>query len=232
MKDIVNFGETDESPNMFKFYCGTIKCRVLTENCTKDMAKKQRKFKFSLDKKVKRAAGLLGVAILVLVVLIAKLAGLPIDFLFEDDASRKTTASQKADLPEGVYDVERYIDGDTFVLADGTKIRLIGANTPETVKKNVDVEPFGLEASRFTKEIIARNGNRVRITYDGTQIDRYGRTLAMVWLDDELLNERLIREGLAKAELQYNYSREMKDRFQAAENLAKREKRGIWSLPL
>jgi len=47
---------------------------------------------------------------------------------------------------------------------------------------------------------------------------------------DTLLNELLIREGLARAQLQYNYSREMKNRFQAAEDQAKQEKRGIWSL--
>lgn len=193
------------------------------------MAKKSSKIKFRLDKKAKQMGGLLGVVILALVLLIAKRAGLPVDFLFEDDKPQQSTVLQNANLPEGSYDVERFVDGDTFILTGGTRIRLIGANTPETVKKNSPVEPFGPEASRFTREMITRNGNRVRIAYDGTPVDRYGRTLALVWVGDELLNERLIREGLATAELQYGYSREMKDRFQAAEDLAKREKRGIWS---
>ena len=47
----------------------------------------------------------------------------------------------------------------------------------------------------------------------------------------ELLNEELIRRGLGKAELQYNYSDAMKLRFQKAENEAKAEQLGIWSLP-
>ena len=192
------------------------------------MAKRVKKFKYSLDRNAKKAFGVFGVVLLLLAVVIAKWAGLPVDFLFENE----TAVSQKADLHEGIYDVERCVDGDTLVLANAarTHIRLIGADTPETVKRGTPVQPFGPEASRFTKEAIARNGNQVRITFDGAQIDRYGRTLAMVWLGDTLLNEQLILEGLARAQIQYKYSQEMKDRFQAAENLAKREKRGIWSL--
>ncbi len=194
------------------------------------MAKKIKKFKFSLDKKAKQLFGVLGGVILVLAVVAAKWLGLPVDFLFENDKPQPAATSQtQAALPEGTYDVEHCVDGDTLKLANGTRIRLIGADTPETVKPNTPVQPFGPEASQFTKEAVARNGNKVRITYDGTQIDKYGRTLAMVWLGDTLLNEQLIRVGLARAQLQYSYSREMKDRFQAAEDLAKREKRGIWS---
>ena len=190
------------------------------------MDKQVKKLKNALDKKAKKTFGILGLVILLLALAVAKWAGLPIDFLFE------STASQKAELLEGTYQVERCVDGDTLILANEsrTRIRLIGADTPETVKPNTPVQPFGPEASQFTRDAIAQNGNQVRITFDGTQIDRYGRTLAMVWLDDTLLNEELIREGLARAQLQYNYSREMKNRFQAAEDLAKREKLGIWSL--
>jgi len=188
------------------------------------------KFKHPLHKKAKQTYGVLGVVILVLVFAVARWAGLPVDFLF-DNESRRTT-SQQADLPEGVYDVEDVVDGDTLRLADEmrTRIRLIGVDTPETVKSGTSVQPFGPEASQFTKDAIARNGNKVRISFDGDQVDKYGRTLAMVWLGEVLLNEQLIREGLGRAQLQYKYSREMKDRFQAAEDLAKREKRGIWSL--
>ena len=206
------------------------------------MAKRVKKLKYSLDKQAKKAFGVIGVVFLLMALVVAKWAGLPVDFLFENQATtsqnkttpsqNETTPSQKAELSEGIYDVERCVDGDTLILANAsrTRIRLIGADTPETVKPNTPVQPFGPEASQFTKDAIAKNGNKVGITFDGTQIDRYGRTLAMVWLGDSLLNEMLIREGLAKAQLQYKYSRAMKERFQAAEDSAKREKRGLWSL--
>ncbi|MDR1958248.1 MAG: thermonuclease family protein [Planctomycetaceae bacterium] len=146
-----------------------------------------------------------------------------------DAFSRNDSGS--APIPEGVYEVERCVDGDTLLLTNKVRIRLIGANTPETVKQRTPVEPFGPEASAYTKRQIARAGNRVRLTFDGTPVDKYERVLAMVWLGNSLLNEDLIRQGLAKAELQYNYSRSMKNRFQKAEKEAKSAKRGIWSQP-
>ncbi|MDR1384153.1 MAG: thermonuclease family protein [Planctomycetaceae bacterium] len=183
----------------------------------------------------KKAGGsLLVLVVLAILALFAEWAGVPLDsFLVGDSPSDNLSqTSQRASVPEGEYKVVRCVDGDTVDILfakNKVRIRLIGANTPETVKRNTPVEPFGPEASRFTKKMIAEHGNRIRITYDGTMTDKYGRTLAMVWLGDVLLNELLIKNGLAKAELQYHYSQAMKDRFQAAEKEAKRKRLGIWS---
>jgi micrococcal nuclease len=106
-------------------------------------------------------------------------------------------------------------------------VRLIGANTPETVKPRWPVEPWGPEASAFTKRFVA--GGDVRLELDAELHDRYGRILAYVWVGDRMLNEELIRAGLARAELQYRYSAAMKVRFRHAEAEAKAARRGIWS---
>jgi micrococcal nuclease len=121
------------------------------------------------------------------------------------------------------------VDGDTFILTGSTKehVRLIGANTPETVKQNWPVEPWGPEASAFTKKFLA--GGAVRLEFDGPRRDKYGRMLAYVWVGDRMLNEELIRQGLARAEMQYAYSAAMKARFRKAEGEAKAARRGIWS---
>ena len=145
--------------------------------------------------------------------------------------------SKVSPLREGVWPVVRIVDGDTLIVQDDGgkqhRIRLIGADTPETVKPNHPVEPYGPEASAFTKQRIAESGDRVRVAFDGDQIDRFERTLAMIYLQtpggEVLLNELLIREGLAKAQTKYRYSEEMKERFRAAENAAKAERRNIWS---
>ena len=53
--------------------------------------------------------------------------------------------------------VVRVVDGDTIdVTVDGTeeRVRLIGIDTPETVKPNTPVECFGPEASAHTKELL------------------------------------------------------------------------------
>lgn len=124
--------------------------------------------------------------------------------------------------------VARVVDGDTIVLIKNKEhVRLIGANTPETVKRNWPVEPWGPEASQFTKDFLV--GGEVRLEFDGDRRDKYGRMLAYVWVGDRMLNEELIRAGLARAETQYNYSKEMKSRFRRAENEAKAARRGIWS---
>jgi micrococcal nuclease len=144
----------------------------------------------------------------------------------------------KGPLEEGIWKVERVVDGDTLRVIDdaGTKyyVRLIGADTPETVKPNTPVEPYGPEASEFTKRKIAEANHQVRLAFDGDQVDKYGRNLAMVYLqmpdDSEVwLNELLIREGLARAQLQYRFSKGAKETFRQAEEEAKRNKRNLWS---
>ena len=138
------------------------------------------------------------------------------------------------DVENGV--VERCVDGDTLIVRfdDGTteRLRLIGSNTPETVKPNSPVEPFGPEASAFTKRRVEEAGGAIRLVADGDRRDKYGRRLAFVYLADSevSLNEELVREGFAKAQTQYRFSSEMKRRLEAAEAAARREKLGIHSL--
>jgi micrococcal nuclease len=69
----------------------------------------------------------------------------------------------------------------------------------------------------------------VRLTFPLERRDQYDRFLAFVWNDGELLNEELVRSGLAHAKLGYNYNSEMKRRFANAQKEAQREGRGIWS---
>ena len=131
-------------------------------------------------------------------------------------------------LEEGVYRVQRAVDGDTLVLTNQARIRLLGADTPETVHPHKPVEPWGPEASDFTHSLV--DGREVRLTFDRERTDRYGRFLAYVWIDDQLLNETLLRAGLAKFLPDYPYSSTMKTRFRQAEQEAKDAHRGIWSV--
>jgi micrococcal nuclease len=136
-------------------------------------------------------------------------------------------------LDEGVYSVARVIDGDTLVVDDGSTsagehtIRLMGVNTPETVKPDYPVEAWGPEASSFTRDFVA--SGRVRLQFDRERVYRYGRLLAYVWVDDRLLNEELVRAGLGHFEPQYRYAEPMKRRFRAAQDEARSAQRGIWS---
>jgi micrococcal nuclease len=127
----------------------------------------------------------------------------------------------------GEVRVERTVDGDTLVLADRERVRLIGVNAPETVKPNSPVEPWGPEASAFTRNFVG--GGIVHLQFDGPRRDQYGRLLAYVWVNDRMLNEELLRAGLARYEPQYHYSGAMKSRFRKAQEEAQAARRGIWS---
>ncbi|MBP3531382.1 MAG: thermonuclease family protein [Thermoguttaceae bacterium] len=185
--------------------------------------------------------GLGGVVMLLAVVaLFAFLQGRGVR-LDGDSATTSAPTASTADALRAVPDVEngvveRCVDGDTLIVRfdDGTteRVRLIGSNTPETVKPNSPVEPFGPEASAFTKRRVEEAGGAIRLVADGDRRDKYGRRLAFVYLADSevSLNEELVREGFAKAQTQYRFSSEMKRRLEAAEAAARREKLGIHSL--
>ncbi len=78
----------------------------------------------------------------------------------------------------GTHLVDRVVDGDTFVLGSGDKVRLIGVDCPEAQGPNKPVEYFAAEASEFLDSLIA--GASVRLEFDGNRTDRYGRLLCYV----------------------------------------------------
>lgn len=155
---------------------------------------------------------------------------LGIRYLAEERGTREVAPAIEPAVPEQEYLVQRVVDGDTLLLANRQRIRLIGVDTPETVAPDRPVERFGPEASAFTRRMV--EGRRVRLGFDKERIDRFGRYLAYVYVDERavMLNEELIRAGLSKAQLQYPYSNAMKRRFRDAENEARAHQRGLWSV--
>lgn len=133
---------------------------------------------------------------------------------------------------QGPYDVVSSVDGDTIrVMRDGEeiKVRFIGIDTPETVAQDRPIECFGPEASARTKELV--EGTRVWLESDPVSgdTDKYGRTLAYVWLTpDVMLNELLVREGYAE-EYTYQEGYRYQQLFRDAERAAQAEGAGMWS---
>ena len=85
----------------------------------------------------------------------------------------------------------RVIDGDTLIFEDNERIRLVGVNTPEKGIKGADVSTKVVEKLCLNKTI--------KIKIDSKKnYDKYGRTLAVVIVDDKNLNEILLKEGLAE----------------------------------
>ena len=122
--------------------------------------------------------------------------------------------------------VERVVDGDTIIVAGVGRVRLIGVDTPETVDPRRPVEFFGREASAFAKRML--EGKRVRLEYDQRRTDRYGRTLAYVWLPDDgpMANAEIIRRGFGHAYTRFPFR--YLDEFRKLEREARLAGHGLW----
>lgn len=137
--------------------------------------------------------------------------------------------------------VVRVVDGDTIKVRLGDKqetVRLIGVDTPETVQPNHPVEPYGKEASAFTKSQL--NGQTVFIEKDVQERDRYGRLLAYVWtappgevsdkeIREKLFNAQLLLGGYAQI-LTVPPDVKYVDFFTAYQKEARNGKKGLWGL--
>ncbi len=149
-----------------------------------------------------------------------------------DVAVRVSEQTPLPPLPKDTYPVVKVVDGDTVaVLMNGKPVtlRLIGLDTPETVDPRKPVQCFGKAASDKAKELLT--GKTVRLEFDASQgtLDKYGRTLAYVYLPDgTLFNEYMIFTGYAH-EYTYNLPYKYQDRFKAAEKKAREEKKGLWA---
>jgi len=156
---------------------------------------------------------------------------------------RRTVAPES--LVEGEYHVVRVVDGDTIIVAPSdqlhaaepmvfppgkeiqARVRLMGIDTPETVKRNHPVERWGEEATAFTEQFVA--GKIVQLRFDRRRVDQYDRFLAYVYVDQRCLNEELVRAGLARVSTFPGDSASMARRLQSARDEAEAARRGIWS---
>ena len=120
----------------------------------------------------------------------------------------------------------RVVDGDTIVLDGKERVRYIGIDTPETVHPRKPVQWMGKEASAANRLLV--EGKRVQLEYDAQRTDKYGRTLAYVYIDGVMVNELLVRAGYARVS-PYPPNVKHVQRFQAAQREARSLKRGLWS---
>jgi len=127
-----------------------------------------------------------------------------------------------------VVPVTRVVDGDTVEVRLGDRVedvRLIGIDTPETVKPGTPVQCFGPRASRFSKHLL--EGQRVRLVFGVERRDVYGRLLAYLYLGRRFVNPILVRRGLARS-LTIPPNDRFAPLFRRLELRAGRTGRGLW----
>jgi micrococcal nuclease len=133
---------------------------------------------------------------------------------------------------DGLINVTKVVDGDTIkVMLNGEEetIRFLLVDTPETVHPTKEIQPFGSEASNFTKDHL--EGEMVKLELDVSERDKYGRILAYVYKENgEMINELLLKEGLARVAYVFPPNVKYVDQFQLLQREAQKKGLGIWSI--
>ncbi len=120
-----------------------------------------------------------------------------------------------------VGEVVRVYDGDTIEVKRGDtffRIRLYGIDAPEYKR------PFSNKAKKLTKRLVLNK--QVEITEK--DIDKYGRIVALVAVGNKLVNEELLRSGLAWVYTWFCREQPLCDDWAQLEEKARSEKRGLW----
>lgn len=155
-----------------------------------------------------------------------------VDVVLDRVSVLQTGGVEESDVtPPTIAEVLYVVDGDTTkvqMYGEEVTLRFIGIDTPETAGSPVGPECYGDVATQRARELL--DGQTVIVTGDGTQdvYDIHDRLLVYITLPDGRdVGEVLLQEGLAY-EYTYDADYAHQDTYQAAEQLAKQEGRGVW----
>jgi len=131
--------------------------------------------------------------------------------------------------------VRKVLDGDTVLLDNGNKLRLIGINTPEAEHKDkkrrhmiIPAEPLADRATNLLKHELEKVNYRVAIQIGRDRRDRHSRLLGHLFTrDGRNLTARLLRRGMG-FHIAIPPNLKLLDCYQRAEQHARKKKRGIW----
>lgn len=141
-----------------------------------------------------------------------------------------TVAQCPADrIDERVW-VAHVHDGDTLVLRDGRKVRLIGVNAPELPREGDPGQPYAEESRDALRGLLAPPGDELGLHYDGEHFDRYGRLLAHLYRrDGASIQAWMLEHGYAAA-IAVPPNLENQECYRRAEGHASAGGLGMWRL--
>ena len=137
--------------------------------------------------------------------------------------------------PEGLSPAEsatvKWIyDGDTLLLTDKRKVRLIGIDTPEVEHHQQKQQAYAAKAREALRELLKKNHYKVKLRYGAERKDRYSRTLAHVYTPDGInIESWLLEKGYART-LVFPPNIKLADCYKQSEKLAQQQSLGIWNL--
>lgn len=114
------------------------------------------------------------------------------------------------------------IDGDSMLVeykGRSQEVRLIGIDAPEWGQE------YGTQAKSHALSFCY--GQDLRLEFDKDTKDRYGRLLAYIYCGNKMLNEEMVRAGMALA-VTYKPNTKYQKRLERAQEQARAERRGFW----
>lgn len=136
----------------------------------------------------------------------------------------KENYAQQWQVKPGIY------NGDTLRVKRGDEeleIRFCGIDAPELK------QPLGIESRDYLRSLIAKGNGTIHVL--PIEEDRYGRTVAELWIpikpdyEQQIhLNTAMVEAGYAYHYQQYSGNCESAENLGWAEKLARDEKLGVW----
>ena len=142
----------------------------------------------------------------------------------------------QADRIDETVAVSRVVDGDTLRLKDGRLIRFIGINTPELARKDKPAEPLAKKSRKVLQSLLEKSVSQnssgsdvsVGLRYGTERKDRYGRTLAHVYLANGVSVEaQMLLAGMG-AQIVVPPNIWNRECYRAAEKSARQKNLGVW----
>ena len=151
--------------------------------------------------------------------------------VYNDNFAGDENQSEEQSSEDNVVTVDQHIDGDTTRFnynGSSESFRYLIINTPEIGRDGDPDDPYAQEAFERTQELLD-NADTITVEFDEEETDHYDRYLAYVYADGEMINETLVKEGLASVDYVHPPNDKYEDLLRDAENEAKEAGLGIWS---
>jgi len=144
--------------------------------------------------------------------------------------SHESIANCRVDKVDEWSSIKKVIDGDTIIVSDGRKVRVIGINTPEIGRDGLASEPFAMQALLELKSLLSHE-QEIGLIYGKQKKDKYKRILAHISLPDgRNVASVLLKRGLAVSIVVPPNDRYLPC-YRKVEQQARGEQRGLWQLP-
>lgn len=148
---------------------------------------------------------------------------LPLQTFAESCISKSLSAPEHATV-KWVY------DGDTLLLTDKRKIRIIGIDTPEVKHHQQKAQAYGAKAREALRELLNEYDYKVILRYEKERLDKYSRILAHVYtLDGINISSWLLENGFART-MSIPPNVDLADCYKKSETIAQDQSLKIWRL--